>query len=73
MANLTQKQVILRHLQDFKTITTWEAYQEYGITRLPSRIHELRKIYNISDETINFTNRYGNPGRYKKYKLEGIK
>ena len=69
----SQNKILLKHFEQFGTITPWEAIKDYGIIRLPSRICELRKIYNISDEWIKFTNRYGNPGKYKKYKLEGIK
>ena len=73
MKNMSQKQIILKHLEDFKTITTWEAIKNYGVTRLSAKIFDLRKVYVITDEWINFTNRYGVPGRYKRYKLEGIK
>ena len=40
---MTQSQKILRHLEDYGSITQAEAYNEYGIMRLASRIDELRQ------------------------------
>lgn len=43
-----QCEAILSHLMQFGSITTWEAIQQYGITRLSGRIFDLRKAgYNI--------------------------
>lgn len=70
---MSQKEMVLKHLQDFESITTWEAYKEYGITRLSDRIYTLKKIYVITDEWEYGTNRYGKKIRWKKYILEGIK
>lgn len=63
------KERILRHLQDYGNITSWEAITEYGCTRLSHYIWLLRKEFNIVDETILFTNRYGEKCHYKKYIL----
>lgn len=61
---------ILKHLQEYGSITTWEAIQEYGCTRLSHYIWLLRKQrYNITDERVEFINRYGEKSRYKKYIL----
>lgn len=38
----TQRMRIMRHLEDFGTLTSLEAMKEYGIMCLPSRISELR-------------------------------
>lgn len=73
MNKLSQREMVLKHLEDFKNITTWEAYKDYGITRLSDRIFTLRKIYDIKDEWEYGTNRYGKKIRWKKYILEGIK
>lgn len=70
---ISQEQMILNHLEDFKSITTWEAYKDYGITRLSDRIFTLRKIYDITDEWEYGVNRYGKKIRWKKYILEGIR
>ena len=68
---MTQSDRVLRHLRDNKTITTLEAIQEYGITRLSARIYILRKEgHTINDEWIEVKNRYGERSTYKKYILE---
>ena len=67
----TQKKRILRHLQDFGSITSLEAMQEYGIARLASRISELKKQgVAITSETVNGKNRYGENTHYSVYKLK---
>ena len=49
----TQENIILDHLKENKFITTWEAIQEYRITRLSARIYELReKGYQILTKNI---------------------
>lgn len=53
-----------------RRITSAQAFEKYGITRLSSVISELRaKGYPISTEMTNGTNRYGNPVRYGVYRL----
>ena len=39
----TQTDAVLWHLGNKTTITSWEAIQEYGATRLSAIIHSLRK------------------------------
>ena len=49
----TQENQILNHLKKHKFITSWEAIQEYRITRLSARIYELReKGFNIMTKNI---------------------
>ena len=68
---MTQVEMILRHLQDYGSITTWESYEEYGITRLSDKIYRLRSSkYKITDEWIYRKNRYGKKIKFKKYVLE---
>ena len=67
----TQCEKILRHLEDYGHITSVEAMSEYGIMRLASRISDLKlKGYPISVELVSGKNRYGEPTRFAKYKLE---
>lgn len=50
---ISQNQQILRHLRKYNGITTLVAFRLYGITRLASRISELRKMgYDITAEKI---------------------
>ena len=49
----TQELQILNHLKKHKFITSWEAIQEYRITRLSARIYELReKGFNIITKNV---------------------
>ena len=65
------KERILRHLQDYGTITSWEAIQEYGCTRLSHYIYLLKKDgHSIKGENEPFTNRYGERSHFTRYRLE---
>ena len=65
------KKRILRHLMDYGTITSWEAIQEYGCTRLSGYIYLLRKDgYTITGVDEPFTNRYGEKSYFTRYRLE---
>jgi len=56
---MTQIQRILNYLEAGNTITTLNAFNELGITRLAARIHELkRQGHAINKKTISVTNRY---------------
>lgn len=60
---------ILRHLLDYGTITTWEAIQEYGCTRLSEYIRQLRQQYSIANNWVEDKNRYGEKVKYVRYVL----
>ena len=65
-----QKERILRHLNDFGSITSAEAMQDYGIMRLASRVDELRKAgHPIITEVVTGKNRYGEPTRWARYRM----
>ena len=50
---ISQENQILNHLKKHKFITSWEAIQEYRITRLSARIYELReKGYQIITKNV---------------------
>lgn len=69
---MTQVDMVLQHLKDYDSISTWEAIQQYGITRISDKVFRLKKKgYNIISERIIFINRYGKQGTYSKYKLGG--
>lgn len=71
MMKTTQCERILRHLRDYGSITQGEAYSEYGITRLASRINDLKKRgCRISSETVTGKNRYGEDTHFSLYRLE---
>ena len=71
MMKTTQCERILRHLRHYGSITQGEAYSEYGITRLASRINDLKKKgFNITSETVEGKNRYGEATHFSLYRLE---
>lgn len=68
---LTQKDMVIRHLNDFGTITSWQAFEDYGITRLAAIIFNIKnedKI-NIKTNLINSVNRYGNKIQFAEYSI----
>ena len=70
MGKVTQCERILRHMEDFGTITSAEAMNDYGIMRLASRISDLRKDgVPIRKETVTGKNRYGEHISFARYSL----
>lgn len=68
---MTQHERIIRHLESGYTLTQAEAFMEYGIGRLSSRICELRKLgYPIKGEFITKKNRYGEPCTFVQYSMD---
>ena len=67
---LTQKQKILRHLQEIGAITPVQAFFDYSIMRLATRIFELKEDgYDIETTILKSENKFGEPVRYAQYKL----
>lgn len=67
---MTQKDAVLKYIDDFGSISNYEAFKDLGITRLSSVIHDLRKMgYEIETEIEEMTNRYGTKIQYGRYKL----
>ena len=63
---------ILDYLKRHGSITSVEAFQYFGITRLAARIKELRdKGYLIDTVMLNGVNRYGEDVRFAKYVWKG--
>lgn len=61
---------VVNHLRKYKKITSIEAINEYGATRLSSIIFILRdKGFEIETEMVQSKNRYGNISRYAVYHL----
>ncbi len=68
---MTQCELILKYLDDFGSITTFDSYTELGITRLPSRIFDLeQKGYNFIKTWVSRQNRYGKTISFLKYELK---
>lgn len=69
---ISQKEMILKHLQDYGTIEPMTALREYGCYRLGARIADLRQEgYNIDSQITQGRNRYGQKTHYATYTLKG--
>jgi hypothetical protein len=70
MARTTQEERVLEYMKRFGYITTLDAFNDLGITRLSAKIFNLKKQgYTIIDETIKVKNRFGEEVHVKKYML----
>ena len=67
---ITQKIEFYQYIREFKSISSWEAYADLGITQLGARIDQLKKEgYEFRSEWESSTNRYGDKTEYKRYYL----
>lgn len=68
---MTQAERVLKYMIDFGGITTLQAFQDLGCSRLSARIYDLKhkKGIAIKDERCTATNRYGGQVMFKKYYL----
>ena len=67
---MTQHDLILNYLKKFRTITPYEAFKDLGITKLATRISEMRQEgYQFADVWVEDVNRFGENVRYKRYSL----
>lgn len=66
---MTQHQLILAHIDTYGSITPFEAFAEYGITKLATRVSELRRqghqIVKVFEEGRN---RFGQKVHYVRYR-----
>lgn len=67
---MTQKEMILKYINDFGSITSFQAYADLGVTQLGTRIKELKdKGYTFKTVPQKSHNRYGKPVHFVKYYL----
>ncbi len=67
---MTQTDSILQYMRDYGSVTPLDALREFGCMRLAARIDDLKKAgHRIVSEWAESTNRYGQPVRYKCYRL----
>lgn len=65
---ITKTHMVLDHLKKHGSITSLEAIDNYGATRLSAIIFNLRKQgYNIETVDVKGIDRYGNSVIYGKY------
>lgn len=67
---MTQIQLIKRHLTDHGSISSMEAFTEYGITRLADVIYKIKRQcgWTIITDTNTAINRYGTKVTYGVYR-----
>lgn len=66
----SQREAILNHLQTRNSITSIEAINNYGVTRLAAVVFALKKEgYNIHSNIKHGMTRYGEPCCYAEYSL----
>ena len=70
MEKMNKHKAVLQHLQSKGSITSLEAFELYGATRLSAIIFNLRrKGYDIITEDVTGKDRYGSSMTYAKYRL----
>lgn len=70
MKKISKTWKVAKHLRDFGSITSWEAIEQYGATRLSAIIYNLKKIgWEFEWEDIKFQDRYGDENTFRKYIL----
>ena len=67
---MNQGDRIIEYIKRHGSITPMEAFMELGITKLATRISELKRCgYKFEQEYIKSKNRYGEEVHYMQYKL----
>lgn len=70
MKRLSQKQRVINHLEKHGSITTWDAFIKYGITRISAIIFNLKKDgYKFQEEWITRNSKRNGKTQFKKYIL----
>lgn len=62
---------VAQWLESGKSITSWQAFDLFGCTRLADVIYRLKNIhgFSIKDEMLSVKNRYGRTVKIAKYQL----
>lgn len=68
---MTQHEQILEYIRTFGSITPMEAFADLGITKLATRVSEMRREgISFIKEPITTKNRFGRPVIFMRYKLD---
>ena len=71
---MTQREQILNYINEFGSITPMEAFSDLGITKLATRISEMRRDgMEFKIETVKRKNRYGKLVHYARYSLYEVR
>ena len=67
---MTQAERIREYMHDFGSITPMDTFRDLGITKLATRISEMRANGEIIfGEPVPFENRYGEKRKFMRYWL----
>ena len=67
----TQNERIIAYIKEYGSITQLDALRDLGVMRLASRISDLKRLGCPIISTVETVkNRYGEPCRIKRYRLE---
>lgn len=65
---MTQREAILKYIEDFGSITPMQAFGDLGVTKLATRISEMRKDgMQFKIDTVTSKNRYGHTVHFARY------
>ena len=65
----TQREQIFDYMEEHGSITPMEAFSELGITKLATRIGEMKECVPIVTETVVDRNRFGKVIHYCRYRI----
>ena len=67
---MNQKTRVKQYMEQFGSVTTFQAFTDLGVTDLPKRISELRADgVKIAQKRESARNRYGEKTHYMRYRL----
>lgn len=67
---MTQCEKVMNYIEKYGSISTWEAFRDLGVTRLASRIHDLKNEGVQFERTKEYAkNRDGDKVHYIRYTL----
>lgn len=70
---MNKHELVRQYMLDGNSITSWEAIEKFGATRLSAIIFNLKNTYNIVSTREEHIDRYGNSGHYARYKIIGLR
>lgn len=69
---MTQRELIEKYINDFGSITPFDAFMDLGITKLATRVSEMRKLgFKFNKKWEKTKNRYGKPVAFMRYSWKG--
>ena len=69
---MTQYQKIINYIEKYGSITPYDAFRDLGITKLATRVSEMRRkgIMDFKIESETSLNRDNEPVRYSRYSFK---